>query len=277
METRKINLRAALRTKYRARPEESVPVEHTHRFYQMVAVAEGNAVITLRGERLAVSAGDVFFIPPSLPLSLRPVEGEITTHEVRLDIAGELAALLAGVPAKIEIEPERVFDLLRFVVEEANARRPYYRELTTLSVESTLYLLARAYSPKLGEGLPLVSRVEGAPSGIEQVRDYLEGNIDERITLATLAARFSLTREHLCRTFTAAYGVSPIHYLNERRQECACRLLRETDKSVTEIAAATGFSSIHYFSRAFSASAGVSPYEYRRRHRAGTLEESTEK
>ena len=118
METSKINLRAALRTKYRARPEDTAPIEHTHRFYQMVAVAEGNAVITVRGEKLSVSAGDVFFIPPSLPFSLRPIEGEITTHEVRLDIAGELAVLLGGVPAKIEIDPARVFDLLRFVVEE---------------------------------------------------------------------------------------------------------------------------------------------------------------
>ena len=46
--------------------------------------------------------------------------------------------------------------------------------------------------------------------------------------------------------------------------------------TVTEIAAATGYSSIHYFSRAFSAAAGVSPYEYRRRSRDSYAEPSEE-
>lgn len=274
MEPERISVRAVIRCKYRPRTEGDR--EHSHRFYQMVVVAEGDSYITLGGERTAATAGDIFFIRPGVMHSLQPVEGKMTTYEVKLDLDAEMAEMLSAVPSRIEGGADRVRDLLSFAVEEALARNPHYRKVIDLAVESALLLLARSHVPTPTVGIPLVSRVEGAPSGIAAVREYLTENYHERVTLGLLARRFSLTREHLCRTFTAAYGVSPIHYLNECRHAHACRLLAETDMTVTEIAAATGYSSIHYFSRAFSAAAGISPYEYRRRNRDSFCVELTE-
>lgn len=265
METERISVRAVIRSKYRARPEEDRG--HSHRFYQMVVVAEGESKISLNGELVAAAAGDLFFIPPGVMHSLQPNEGRMTTYEVKIDLNSEMAEMLSAVPLRVEGGADRVRELLSFAAEEALARHPHYRRMIDLAVESALLLLARAHVPTPTAGIPLVSRVEGNPSGIAAVREFLQENYHERITLSLLASRFSLTREHLCRTFTAAYGVSPIHFLNECRHAHACRLLTETDKTVTEIAAATGYSSIHYFSRAFSSAAGISPYEYRRRNR----------
>ena len=265
MESKHVTVRAATRVKYRPRPEgDPSLLEHSHRMYQLVAVTSGKSRITLSGVAVDAAEGDVFFLAPGVMHTLAATVGEITTHEVRFSVSDEMAGLLACVPTRILGDAERVRTLLDFAVEEGVDRRPHYRELVALAVESALYLLARAHVPQLAEGVPLLSRTEGAASGIETVREYLEQNYDERITLKSLADRFSLTREHLCRSFTAAFGVSPIHYLNECRYLRACTLLAETELSVTEVAAATGYSSIHYFSRAFSSAAGVSPYEYRR-------------
>ena len=265
MESKHVTVRAAARVKYRFRPEGDPSLaEHSHRLYQLVAVTSGQSRIALSGEALTAREGDVFFLAPGLSHTLYSTDGEMSVHEVRFSVSDEMAELLACVPPRILCEADRVRELLAFAVEEGTDRRPHYRELVALAVESALYILARAYAPQLAEGLPLLSRTEGAASGIETVREYLEKNFDERITLKSLADRFSLTREHLCRSFTAAFGVSPIHYLNVCRYERARELLAKTDMSVTEVAAATGYSSIHYFSRAFSGAAGVSPYEYRR-------------
>ena len=53
-------------------------------------------------------------------------------------------------------------------------------------------------------------------------------------------------------------------YCRERRVERARELIREGRMSMTAIAAATGFSSVHYFSRTFRALVGMSPREYLR-------------
>lgn len=265
MESKHVTVRSAARVKYRPRPEgDPALLEHSHRLYQLVAVTSGESKVTFSGEVLDAAEGDIFFLAPGLSHTLYSATEEMATHEVRFSVSDEMAELLACVPSRIFGESDRVRALLDFAVEESVDRRPHYRELVALAVEGALYILARAHAPQLAEGLPLLSRTEGTVSGIETVREYLEKNYDERITLKSLADRFSLTREHLCRSFTAAFGVSPIHYLNVCRYERARVLLAETDLSVTEVAAATGYSSIHYFSRAFSGAAGVSPYEYRR-------------
>lgn len=273
METERISVRAVIRSKYRPRPEGDR--EHSHRFYQLVVVAEGKGTLSFAGEDVNASVGDVFFIQPGVMHSLQSADGNMITYEVKVDLDAEMAEMLSAVPLRLE-GADRVRELLTLAAEEALARNLHYRRMIELNVESALLLLARSHVPTRTAGIPLVSRVEGTPSGIAAVKDYLTENYYERITLALLARRFSLTREHLCRTFTAAYGVSPIHYLNECRHSHACRLLSETDMTVTEIAAATGYSSIHYFSRAFSAAAGVSPYEYRRRSRDSYAELSEE-
>jgi AraC-like DNA-binding protein len=158
-----------------------------------------------------------------------------------------------------------VRELLCFAAEEGLARRPHYHELIALSVESALYLLVRGNPPPAPEAIATTSEAE-APL-LFRVRTYLDTNLDTRITLDTLAEYFSLSREHLCRRFSETFGMSPIRYLNLRRHERACTLLTGTDMTVTEVAAAVGYTTVHYFSRVFRSFEGVSPQEYRQSRR----------
>jgi AraC-like DNA-binding protein len=59
-------------------------------------------------------------------------------------------------------------------------------------------------------------------------------------------------------------GMTPISYLNRYRVNQAKILLRESEKSVTEIAMTVGFSDSSYFARVFRRQMGVSPDVYRR-------------
>ena len=58
-------------------------------------------------------------------------------------------------------------------------------------------------------------------------------------------------------------GITPYHYLLERKAGVAKQLLKNTAMSITEIAHRLGFSNCHYFSAFFSKRAGMSPREYR--------------
>lgn len=87
----------------------------------------------------------------------------------------------------------------------------------------------------------------------------------EPLDLPTLAALAHVSQAHFIRTFQAAFGETPHRYLQRRRVERAMYLLRDTDRSVTEICVVVGFTSLGTFSRTFRQIVGESPSSYRRR------------
>lgn len=106
-----------------------------------------------------------------------------------------------------------------------------------------------------------------AASGIDpymkQALDYVHAHYAEEITVEELAAIAMQSRFHFIRTFKAAFGATPYQYVLRLRIEEAKRLLRGTDRSVTDIGFGLGFSSASAFHRAFAKAVGVSPEQYR--------------
>ena len=70
----------------------------------------------------------------------------------------------------------------------------------------------------------------------------------------------------MAHSFTKFTGMSPIQYLNQRRLETACQLLRDTDYSISDISSQTGFSSQSYFTQIFRKFYGITPVKYRQLH-----------
>ena len=87
-----------------------------------------------------------------------------------------------------------------------------------------------------------------------------------------LARVSGVSAAHFARSFKQAYGVPPHRYLLTRRLERASALLRETDRSITEIAFETGWRSLGTFGRTFRDVTGESPSELRARQQAAQHE-----
>jgi transcriptional regulator GlxA family with amidase domain len=85
------------------------------------------------------------------------------------------------------------------------------------------------------------------------------------LDVPSLARAVHVSPAHFNRQFRATFGESPHRYLQRRRVERAMELLRETDRSVTEICFDVGFGSLGTFSRTFRAIVGESPSSYRTR------------
>ncbi|MFW5846141.1 MAG: helix-turn-helix domain-containing protein [Planctomycetota bacterium] len=87
---------------------------------------------------------------------------------------------------------------------------------------------------------------------------------DPGLRLDDLAAAAGLSRHHFGRLFTSAVGEAPMRHLGRRRLRRAANMLRHSDLSVKEIAAACGWASRQRFSAAFTACYGSSPQLWRR-------------
>ena len=96
-----------------------------------------------------------------------------------------------------------------------------------------------------------------------RARDEMDRRYAEPLDVPTLAAIAHLSASQFGRVFKEVYGETPHRYLQRRRVERAAFLLRETDRSVTEICFDVGFQSLGTFSRTFSEIVGASPRDYR--------------
>ena len=98
-----------------------------------------------------------------------------------------------------------------------------------------------------------------------RARDEMDRSYAEPLDVPRLAQVAHVSEAHFIRTFKAAFGETPHRYLQRRRVERAMWLLRSTDRSVTDVCMAVGFSSLGTFSRVFTEVVGESPSAYRRR------------
>ena len=98
-----------------------------------------------------------------------------------------------------------------------------------------------------------------------RARDAMDRNYAEPLDVPALARIACVSEAHFIRTFRATFGETPHRYLQRRRVERSMFLLRETDRSVTEICLDVGFTSLGTFSRTFRDIVGESPTAYRRR------------
>ena len=98
-----------------------------------------------------------------------------------------------------------------------------------------------------------------------RARDAMDRGYARPLDVPALAAIAHVSEAHFIRTFRATFGETPHRYLQRRRVERALSLLRETDRSVSEICLDVGFTSLGTFGRTFREVMGESPSEYRRR------------
>jgi AraC-like DNA-binding protein len=112
-----------------------------------------------------------------------------------------------------------------------------------------------------------VSReVEEMNRHLLRARDAMDRAYAEPLDVRAVAAVAHLSAAHFSRSFRAVFGETPHHYLQRRRVERSMFLLRETDRSVTDICFDVGFGSLGTFSRTFREIVGETPSRYRAEH-----------
>lgn len=106
------------------------------------------------------------------------------------------------------------------------------------------------------------------PQLIQRAAACINTEFREKISLEMLAERLSVSVNYLGSLFKKNMGTSFNEYLNNVRMRYACSLLRSSELSVKEVAFASGYNSAEYFLYIFKKMMGMTPREYRLRHKS---------
>ena len=112
----------------------------------------------------------------------------------------------------------------------------------------------------------MTREVEEENRRLLRARDEMDRAYAQPLDVRAVAAVAHLSEAYFIRRFRAVFGETPHRYLQRRRVERAMFMLRETERSVTDIGLDVGFSSLGTFSRTFHEIVGESPSDYRIRH-----------
>jgi AraC family transcriptional regulator len=122
--------------------------------------------------------------------------------------------------------------------------------------------LARNYAD------PVRELRRGSPSlpgyKLRQITDWMAGHLAEDFNLDQLAAQAGLSKFYFNRLFKSAMDMSPSRYQITLRMDEARRRLRETKKSVGEVALDVGYANPSHFAQLFRRETGLAPSDYRR-------------
>lgn len=111
-----------------------------------------------------------------------------------------------------------------------------------------------------------VSSIERGLSAkkLDLVLQYVEANLDRKITLDKLASIAGVGKFYFCRLFKSSLGLTPYKYVLQQRISRAKKLLTYTDIPICDVALDCGFSSQSHLAKHFRSAIDTSPMNYRR-------------
>ncbi|MFS4454956.1 helix-turn-helix domain-containing protein [Maribacter sp. 2304DJ31-5] len=116
----------------------------------------------------------------------------------------------------------------------------------------------------LGSVMPYLKTSDNINYKIASTIDFMEKNINTKMTDKTLAKNMHLSTGSFSRLFKRDTGVSPSRYLRKIRIEKACNLLLYTDNSIDLIADKCGFSDRYHLTKVFRMEKKTSPAAFRK-------------
>jgi transcriptional regulator GlxA family with amidase domain len=102
---------------------------------------------------------------------------------------------------------------------------------------------------------------------IKQAQDFIEKNIETKITIGELSDFVALGRRSFERRFKAATNNSVLEYINRVKMESAKRSFETSRKNVHEVMAKVGYTDTKAFRTIFKKVTGLTPIEYRSKYK----------
>ena len=213
--------------------------------------------------------GDFCITPAQMPFFCR-WDSDDRLLQIRITdrfMAQVATEALAIDPARLEVIPtfrtrdpqlEAIAMLVLTELKQENLGNRLY-------IDSLANVLAVQLLRQYSASKPPLSVYEGGlpQRQLQQILEYIHAHLERDIKLADLAGSIGMSQFHFSHLFKQSIGTSPYQYLLQQRIERAKQLLKQTDRSIVDIALECGFNSHSHLSKQFRQLTGMTPKSYR--------------
>lgn len=256
----------AIHTKYDSENNAKMKYVHSHPHYEIYYLTKGDRQYFIEDNVYRVVSGDFALISPG---KLHKTSGPRTeyvhiffqedavTESIRPIVEKCFSAPVISIPPA---NRDKIEQLLFDMCSEMSNPDKTSEKMLSLLFETLMIYLYRFSSFK-------VSAIKNDDETYNKILDavtYINKNYSSDISVSQLSHMSFLSQSYFCRKFKNIIGMPAAQYINCIRMNEAIKLLTTTALSITEIAAATGFTSSNYFGDMFKKYKGLSPQQFRK-------------
>ena len=244
-----------------------------HAFPEIFFLDRGNHTLVVDGKELHLESGQmVIYAPNSFHSS--STTSKSTASIISFDVDSTSLPLIYNSVITLTADQQKSFrDIFNVAITCFERRQPgdtvggmvlregvdaYTLQKIRLKLETLLTDLVGS-AGKSEKGSPKSARWEREYA---EALNFMQRNIHHPLTLSEIAEGCSVSVSKLKLLFREKYGDGPIACFIDLKIEEAKRLILKGKMNFSEIAASLGFNSLHYFSRLFKRTTGLSPSEY---------------
>ena len=243
---------------------------HWHRSLELSYIIRGSCLYDINGHPFVASAGDIVLI------------NSCDVHACETNYGGDSEMMSIIFPYEFLKATFPTFNDYRYMINPENEAYSYLREafaeiypifcgrksnpLYQIKLNgffySILYIIfTECKAPKM---IPGSITSQKHMDRCSEILDYIDAHFAENITLESMAEHFSMSKEHLSRTFKAYMATTFKKYLTSIRIHHAYQDLIGSDLSILQIALDNGFSDARSFTNAFKSYYHETPQKYRK-------------
>lgn len=257
-----------------AKPQHLGNRPHTHSFFEICYVVEGEGHYFHDGVTYPLRAGTLYCSKPESRHSIQSEAGmlllffalEPIAAESHKDFLHDFSQLSAYphlfIPNAEYTAPVLIWQALLIQASEFGDR---YKE----TVEQLAYSLVMSCISlflqhcRSGETSSSTTNME-LQGTLKKVKAYIQEHLSHKMVLADVAQSLHLSERQLSRLIADELGQSFPSIVKTERIKRSAYLLGYTDIPLKQIAEDTGFESIHYFTQVFNKEMGTPPSHFRK-------------
>ncbi len=259
--------------------DQSRSIPHAHPYYEMHITKDGKAEMIFDDHPVSLEGADILIIPPnSYHYYLAHKELVINnTTSFRIqknknkntpDYYSVFMEHLSGNPGFLLIKNNtRIIEYVSRLTEYSSLHTPLLTDFSKAFLKLVFMEILLSVCPELTVAERNRDLISELDLRMQTVQYYFTWHYDKNITLKQLAAAIKLSEKQTGRIIKKYFGVDFSTHLSNIRLKNSKKLLKETEREIRDISTAVGFKSYNGFYLAFKKQFGITPKEYRKKHK----------